>query len=226
MKKVLVLCLAITLSSTSCFAWGFWNKDKNTNKNNASQTEVEIENTGSGYKGTLPDLTKGFKTSEPKNTKPMYQETKEFNSANEIKPVPRDNPAFINIIVKPGKISPYVHDMNDLLPQLENLLICIEKNYDVQKFNAKVYFFNKTVEYLQEKYNDTPESNFISFRKLLELSSHTKSIATLRAEAEKYRPYLAYTGAGYLYNDNVINQQLEYLKTEIEETIVLIKEIE
>ena len=47
---------------------------------------------------------------------------------------------------------------------------------------------------------------------------------TLRAEAEKYRPYLAYTGAGYLYNDNVIDQQLEYLKTEIEDTIVVLKE--
>ena len=61
---------------------------------------------------------------------------------------------------------------------------------------------------------------------MLELSSHTQSIANLRAEAEKYRPYLAYTGAGYLYNDNVIDQQLEYLKTEIEQTIVVLKEVE
>ena len=58
----------------------------------------------------------------------------------------------------------------------------------------------------------------------MELSTHTKSLANLRAEAEKYRPYLAYTGAGYLYNDNVINEQLEYLKTEIEDTIVILKE--
>ena len=55
-------------------------------------------------------------------------------------------------------------------------------------------------------------------------SSHSKSIATLREEAEKYKPYLAYTGAGYLYNGNVIDQQLDYLKTEIEETIVIVKE--
>ena len=58
----------------------------------------------------------------------------------------------------------------------------------------------------------------------MELCTHTQAVANLRAEAEKYRPYLAYTGAGYLYNDNVINQQLEYLKTEIEDTIVVIKE--
>ena len=70
-----------------------------------------------------------------------------------------------------------------------------------------------------------PESNFTSFQKLLTLSTHAKSVATLRAEAEKYRPYLAYTGAGYLYNDNVIDQQLDYLKTEIEETIVVLKDV-
>ena len=28
---------------------------------------------------------------------------------------------------------------------------------------------------------------------------------------------------GYLYNENTINQQLDYLKTEIEETIVILK---
>ena len=104
-------------------------------------------------------------------------------------------------------------------------MLCIEKNYDVQKFNAKVFFFNKTVEYLQGKYKDLPESSYTSFQKLLTLNTHTKSVATLRAEAEKYRPYLAYTGAGYLYNDNVINQQLDYLKTEIEETIVVLKDV-
>ena len=77
---------------------------------------------------------------------------------------------------------------------------------------------------MAEKYNGKPESHYVSFVKLQELSSHTKSVATLRQEAEKYKPYLAYTGAGYLYNENVIAQQLDYLKTEIEETIVVVKE--
>ena len=82
------------------------------------------------------------------------------------------------------------------------------------------------MQYLQEKYADKPESNLISFQKLLTLNTHTQSVATLRSEAEKYKPYLAYTGAGYLYNDNVINEQLDYLKTELEDTIVIIKEAE
>lgn len=218
MRKLAVLFLVMFFSTASCFAWG-WKKDTGTPLNK------EYNNEGKGYVGTLPDISKNFQSSEPKSTKPIYEKSKKFNSSDEIKPVPRDNPAFVNIILKSDKTSPYVNDINDLLPLLENILLCIDNNYDVQKFNAKVFFFNKTVEYLQNKYKDLPESSFTSFQKLLTLNTHTKSVATLRAEAEKYRPYLAYTGAGYLYNDNVINQQLDYLKSEIEETIVVLKDV-
>ncbi len=224
MRKLLILSLALILSTTSCFAWGFWNKDKN--KSNSTQSNIEINNSGSGYVGKLPDLTKSFTPTEPQTTKPIFDKTKDFNSADEITPAPRDNPAFINIILKTDKTSPYLNDINELLPQLENLLSCIENNSDVQKFNAKAYFFYKSVEYLRDKYKGMPESSYISFKKLSELGTYAKSVANLRAEAEKYRPYLAYTGAGYLYNDNVIDQQLDYLKTEIEQTIVVLKEAE
>ena len=216
MKKIFVLTLALIISSTSCFAWG-WKKE-------SVDTSKDFDNEGRGYVGTLPDVTKNQKSSEPNKTTPTTEKTKDFNSSTELKPVPRDNPAFVNIILKSDKTSPYINDLNELLPQLENILLCIEQNSNVQKFNAKVYFFNKTVEYLQDKYKEKPESNSESFKKLLTLNTHTKSVATLRSEAEKYKPYLAYTGAGYLYNENVINQQLGYLKTEIEDTIVVLKE--
>ena len=58
----------------------------------------------------------------------------------------------------------------------------------------------------------------------MELNLHAQSVSLLRAEAEKYNPYLAYSGAGYIYNNNNILQQLEYLKTELEETIVVLKD--
>ena len=205
MKKFLVLSLALILSSTSCFAWGW--KKKEQSKIDTSNIEVQAE--GRGYKGTLPDVSKNFKTNEPKKSKPVFE----------------DNPAFVNIILKEDKRSPYINELNsDVIPQLENLLLCIENKMDVQKFNAKVFFFTQTVEYMQNEYEGKPEINFVSFKKLQELGNHAKSVATLRQEAEKYKPYLAYTGAGYLYNENTINQQLDYLKTEIEETIVILKE--
>ena len=217
MKKLLVLSLAVVLSTSSCFAFSL-KKAKDVPQN------VEIETEGKGYVGTLPDISKNFGPSDSKSSKPTFEKTKNFNSSNEIKPAPRNNPSFVNIILKDEKPSPYLNDINDLLPTLENILTCIENGYDVQKFNAKVFFLNKTIDYLSSKYQDKPEYNFVSFQKLLTLRTHSQSVATLRSEAEKYRPYLAYTGAGYLYNDNVINQQLEYLKTEIEDTIVVIKE--
>lgn len=222
MKKLLVLTLILILSTSNCFAWSF-KKNKDT-KPPINTDQIEVDMSGKGYVGTLPDISKGFSSTEPKTAKPVVENSKLFNSSNEIKPVPRDNPAFVNIILKEDKTSPYINDINDLLPILENILTCIENKYDVQKFNAKVYFFNKNIDYLCSKYDGKPEYNFISFQKIMELRTYTQSVANLRAEAEKYRPYLAYTGAGYLYNDNVIDQQLEYLKTEIEDTIVIIKE--
>lgn len=213
MKIFISILVLIFLTTTCSFAFG-------TKQSGPSNPD----NAGKGYIGTLPDLSKGFASSEPINTKPVYEKTKNFNSSNEITPIPRENPAFVNIILKQDKTSPYLNDIENILPLLENILYCIENNYDVQKFNAKVYFLNKTVEYLVDKYNGKPESSYISFKKLTELNTYTKSVATLRKEAEKYRPYLAYMGAGYLYNENVINQQLDYLKTEIEETIVILKD--
>lgn len=225
MKKLLTLSLLLIFSCTSCYGFTLpWKKDKAQPTSTEAPEPVEYDNQGRGYVGDLPDVTKGYKTSDPKATKPIVDKNKKFNSAEEIKPVPRDNPAFVNIMLKQDKISPYINDINELLPQLENILTCIENGYDVQKFNAKVMFFTQSVQYLQEKYEGKPESTFESFNKLLTLSTHSQSVATLRSEAEKYRPYLAYGGAGYLYNDNVINEQLDYLKSEIEDTIVVVKE--
>ena len=165
---------------------------------------------GKGYVGTLPELTRHYEPEEPTKTSPEMNPAKNFNSENEIKPTPRDNPTFVNIILKSE--------------MLESIYDMIENNNNVQVFNAKVYYFNKSADYLREKYEKKPESQFISFKRLMELSMHAKSIALLRTEAEKYNPYLAYGSAGYIYNPNNITEQLDYLKTEIEQTIIILKE--
>lgn len=185
----------------------------------------KVSTESKGYVGKLPEISKTFSSDEPQSAKPLYEKSTDFNSFKEIKPIPRDNPAFVNVILKENKSSPYLDDVNELILQLENLLICVENRDNVQRFNAKAYFFNKTLEYFKDKYDGKPESNYVSFKKALQLGTYTQSVATLRAEAEKYRPYLTYTGNGYLYNDNIINQQLDYLKTEIEDTITVLKDV-
>ena len=180
---------------------------------------------GQGYVGTLPDLTGKFKPAEPIKAKPDFEKSKKFNSENELKPVPRDNPAFVNIILKQDKTSPYINDLTEFIDMLENIYESIENKEPIQRFAARVYFFNQHADYFRHKYEDKPESSYISYEKLLELSLQAKTVSQLRTEAEKYSPYLAYSGTGRIYSSNNIDEQLEYLKAEIEKTINILKDI-
>ena len=189
---------------------------------NATKTNPAFD--GMGYVGTLPDLTRQYQPSEPKSTKPVIEQVENFHSSDQVKPIPRDNPAFVNIILKQDKTTRYVNDINEFIPMLEKIYDSIEDGENVQLFNAKVYFFNKNADYLRDKYIEKPEGEYISFKRLMDLSTHAKSIALLRAEAQKYNPYLAYSGAGYIYDPDNITQQLEYLKKEVEQAILLLRD--
>ena len=181
---------------------------------------------GNGYVGTLPELTREYTPKTESESKPVKAiPSKDFNSEKVIKPIPENDPTFVNIILKRDKASQYVNDVNEFIPLLESLYDLIDEEKSVQLFNAKVYFLNKSVEYFRDKYDGKPESQFVSYKKLMELSTHANSIALLRNEAQKYNPYLAYSGEGYLYNPNNIQQQLGYLKTEIKQVILVLRDV-
>ena len=212
MKKSIVFLLSLIFSTTNTFA--FFGKDE------------KIDTEGKGYLGTLPNLTKQYEVTEPAQGTPIFDKTQQFHSSNELKPIPREDPSFVNIILKPDKTSEYINDLNDFIIMLEKLYDSIENREDVQKFAAKVYFFNKNADYFRDKYANKPESYFISYQKLLELSLRANTISNLRVEAEKYKAYLAYSNAGKIYNSENIDLQLDYLKNEIESVIVILKEAE
>lgn len=212
MKKSLILLFVLIFSANSAFA--LFGKD-NT-----------IDTEGKGYLGTLPNLTKEHEPNEPSEGAPVFDKTKQFHSVNELRPIPRDDTSFVNIILKPDKTSQYITDLNEFILMLEKIYDSIENREDVQKFAAKVYFFNKNADYFRDKYANKSESFFISYQKLLELSLRAKTVSNLRTEAEKYKPYLAYSGNGKIYNSANIDQQLDYLKKEIESVIVVLKEAE
>ena len=107
---------------------------------------------------------------------------------------------------------------------LETISDMIEQESNVQVFNAKVYYFNRNVDYFRDKYDGKPESHYLTYKKLMELNTHAQSVALLRSEAQKYNPYLAYESEGYVYNPNNIRQQLEYLKKEIDQIILILRE--
>ncbi len=213
MKKFLIclILLSITLPSQAFF----WNR-----KDKALEKELQ----GKGYAGTLPNLGDKIEKSKTKVTTPIFESQENFNDPADLKPVPKDNPAFINIIQKKDKNSEFVDDANEIIPMLEKLVDCIEDNESLQLFITKANLLTLNVDNLAEKYKGKPESYYESFRKLQEVNNYVKSISTLRREAVTYQKYLAYSTTGSIYNPENIAQQLEYLKEELTTTILLLKE--
>ena len=203
--------LLITLPSNAAF----WNK-----KNKALEQELQ----GKGYAGNLPDIGEKIERSKTKVTTPVFEAQEGFDNPAELKPVPKDNPTFINIIQKKDKTSQFVNDVNEVIPMLEKLVDCIEDNESLQLFITKANLLTLNIDNMAEKYNGKPESYYESFRKLQEVNRYVKSISLLRKEAVTYQRYLAYSESGSIYNPENINQQLQYLLEELNTAILLLRE--
>lgn len=210
MKKILVLFLILF-----CFAPASFAKKK----------PALVIPAGSGYVGTLPDPTIHLQKTQPQTAQPIFDSQSAFNDKDDIKPAPRNNPAFVNIILKKDKTSQYVNDINEIIPILEKIEDSIEKGENVQKFTASAYFLDKNVEYLRDKYKNRAEESYISFKKLTELNMQAQSVSMLRGEREIYSPYLASSNKGYILNPNNIDTQLNYLLKNIQDTLVILKEV-
>lgn len=213
MKKFLICLLLLTIALPSNAA--FWNK-----KNKALEQELQ----GKGYAGNLPEIGEKIERSKTKVTTPVFEAQEGFDDPAVLKPTPKDNPAFVNIILKKDKSSPFVNDANEIIPMLEKLVDCIEDNESLQLFITKANLLTLNVDNLTEKYNGKPESYYESFRKLQEVNRYVKSIALLRKEAVTYQRYLAYSESGSIYNPENINQQLQYLLEELNTAILLLRE--
>lgn len=213
MKKFIVCLILLSIALPSNAA--FWNR-----KDKALEKELQ----GKGYAGNLPNLEDKMEKTKTKVTTPIFESQEGFNDPKDLKPVPKDNPAFINIIQKKDKTSQYINDANEVIPMLEKLVDCIEDEEGVQLFVTKANLLTMNIDHLIEKYDGKPESYYESFKKLLEVNRYTKSIAQLRREAVTYQRYLAYTTTGSIYNPDNINQQLQYLLEELNSTILLLRE--
>ena len=212
MKKL--IALFIILSFTLPANAFFWNR-----KDKALEKELQ----GKGYAGDLPRIEEAGEKSKTKVAEPLF-EPQQFDNPSELKPVPKDNPAFIDIIQKQDKTSQYVNDANDIIPMLEKLYDSIEDNESLQLFVSKANLLTSNIDYLIQKYDGKPEMYYESFKKLTEVNRYTKTIMTLRREAVQYQRYLAYSESGSIYNPSNIEQQLEYLKEEINSAILLLRE--
>ena len=193
----------------------FWNR-----KDKALEKELQ----GKGYAGTLPNLGDKIEKSKNKVTTPIFESQDGFNNPSDLKPIPKDNPAFINIIQKKDKTSEFLNDASEIIPMLEKLVDCIDDNESLQLFITKANLLTLNIDNLTEKYDGKPESYYESFRKLQEVNRYVKSISALRREAVTYQRYLAYSSSGSIYNPDNINQQLQYLLEELNTAILLLRE--
>ncbi len=214
MKKFLILVLIIMCPMLGVYA-------KQTKDSTATSILQQ-----KGYVGTLPDILDKFRTKKPEKGTPIFEAEEGFDDPDKLKPVPRDNPAFVDIILKKDKTSTYVNDISRIIPQVEGLIDSIENDEDVQRFVAKATILDLSVGALRKKFQDKPESYYISYTKLMALALHAKSLAELRKEGAEYNKYLAYQAAGAIYAPDNIKKELEYFLEELQETLIILRDVE
>jgi len=178
-----------------------------------------------GYKGNLPNIASEF---EYKKTKDEYKcliPTNQNATKKDLIPAPRDNKAYVDIVIKRSGSTQYVNDVNDVIFILQKLIVNIEDDVNVQRFNAQVSGLLDNIFYIQDKYKDRPEANYISFYKMLELANVARDTAILRTEAQAYSKYLAYSGEGAMYRPERIQKQMDFFLEEINKTLVVLKAV-
>lgn len=179
-----------------------------------------------GYEGSLPDILDKFQTSRPASATPVFEAEEGFDDPDKLKPVPRENPAFVNIILKKDKTSTYIHDINKIIPLVEVLIDSIENEDNVQRFVAKATNLEFAIGGLRDTFAGKPESFYQSYVKLMALCMHVKAMAELRREGAEYNRYLAYQAAGSVFAPDNVNKELQYLLDELQEVLVILREVE
>ena len=179
-----------------------------------------------GYKGSLPNIDNEFEylRGTAQISKQLYNTTDEFSSQPKYKPVPRENKSYIDIILKKDRTSPYINDLNDVIPLLVKMKKCIDTNGSIQKFNAIASSIIDHADYMSVKYADKPEHYDISYAKLQNIAAQARAVATLRCESLVYIKYLTYQGEGQIYSKESINNQLLLFSEELEATIRILKD--
>ncbi|MBR1753843.1 hypothetical protein IJ732_03320 [bacterium] len=177
-----------------------------------------------GYNGKIPDISEHFKIYQDEDVEPAFEINEDFNDPYKVKPAPRDNPAFINIILKEDKTSQYINELNEMITLIEKIQKTVEENASLQVFSARAFNFDKYVEFFRNKYQNRPESSYQSYKKLMQLNNEIQALAALRREKEVYSPYITSASNGNAFSDNNIEQQNEYLLENIRSTLTILKE--
>ncbi len=191
---------------------------------------VVILTTGAGYVGTLPNIEAEFnylkKQSSEKSMAPYTVEQLDKINEERLKPIPREDDSYVDIIIKKDKTTKYLKDVNHVIIILEKLRKCLNTNQDIQMFNAIVANLIDNVEYIRVEYKDKPESNYLSYNRLLVISQHSREVANFRTQGYATQKYMPYTSDNNIYTREALESKLQNLLNEVNETIFILKNLE
>ncbi|MGM9993439.1 MAG: hypothetical protein ACI37R_01770 [Candidatus Avigastranaerophilus sp.] len=191
---------------------------------------IVLTTTGAGYMGTLPDVEAEFSYLRKEKTEkamPVYSiEELDKQNENELKNIPRENEQYVDIIIKKDKTSAYIKDVNSVILILEKLRKCLNTDGDIQKFNAIVSNLIDNVYYIQDEYKDKPESNYLSYSKLIVLSQQARETANFRMQGNLSENYLPYTSKGNIHTRENLESKMQALLNNVNETLFVLKNLE
>ncbi len=186
--------------------------------------------TGAGYVGTLPDIEAEFdylrKESSENAQAPYSVEDLDKQNEEKLKPVPRENENYVDIIIKKDGTTDYLKDVNAVILILEKLRKCLNTDRNIQKFNAIVSNLIDNVAYITNEYKGKPESNYLSYNRLNTLSAQAREVANFRMNAQKFQSYIPYTSNENIYTKENIEAKMEALLNNVNETIFILKNLE
>ena len=112
---------------------------------------IVITTTGAGYVGTLPNIDAEFsylrKQHDEKAMAPFSVEELDKQNEAKLKPIPRDNDNYVDIIVKKDKTTQYLKDVSSVIIILEKLRKCLNTNQDYEVPNPYLlkqrFYFSK-----------------------------------------------------------------------------------
>lgn len=185
---------------------------------------------GAGYMGTLPNIEAEFsylrKEASEKSMAPFSIEELDKQNEKNLRPIPRDNDNYVDIIIKKDKNTQYFSDINTVIIILEKLRKCLNTNQDIQKFNAIVSNLIDNVEYIKQEYKDKPESNYLSYARLIYVSDSARSVANYRMQGARSEKYIPYTSSNNIYTKETTEKKLNDLLNNVNETLFILKNLE
>lgn len=191
---------------------------------------VVIITTGAGYVGTLPDIDSEFaylrKKTPQKAQAPFSVNELDKKNEQNLKPIPRDDDAYVDIIVKKDKATKYLKDVNGVIVVLEKLRKCLNTNQDIQMFNAIVSNFIDNVEYIRNEYKGKTEENYLSYNRLIWMSSQAREVANFRTQGYARMKYHPYSSDENIYTQENLDEKLENLLNNVNETLFILKNLE